>query len=54
MTISLHTGHVDLILRENQLIVLTNASEDDYWKLSSEDVKVEFAEGDYLYIHQHP
>lgn len=50
MTISLHAGLVDIILKDNQLLVIHNAKEDDYWKLSSEDIKVEYSRG-RLFIH---
>lgn len=50
MTISLHTGQFAMDLRDNQLLIVNNTNEEDYWKFSSEDIKVEYSKG-RLFIH---
>ena len=50
MTLSIMKENKQILIPEDKILVIFPTTEEDYWTFSSEDVKVEFAEG-RLYIH---
>lgn len=48
--LTLNHGDHGIELPHESIIIIQNATEEDYWKLANEDLKIEF-DGSCLYIH---
>jgi len=50
LTLSLYKEGKELLNTEDKILIISPATEDDYWTLSNEDLKVEYGK-EKLYIH---
>lgn len=50
MPIELRLHDQEIYISHDQILILEPVTEDDYWNLSTEDLKVEYGQG-VLYIH---